>query len=312
MIFQVSRASNSTLKMPAEKVEEHPATGPAIQDGELAPSGAPEPAADGADDPELYGDVMQALGVPEQLAGATAALQEQLLMITREMQNLKKEMYSEQGGLTAQLASISQRTAQLDVGGVAARNGGSDQGHFGRGRDEEARARARAPHGRSPQPGAAADAPSGSGACAPSRVANGAARGSCGSCSSGLRERLPTRHREEEEEDDELPTSAHRSGGGGHSTGAARGRRVEFTPDTHDPIPMRQRGGLTRSRQPPPEAGWSPYIIGFFILCFGPLRPLVLEFVTTVPSLLRGSSEDGSWSPWTWLQAQEEPAWYEQ
>jgi hypothetical protein len=79
---------------------------------------------------------------------------------------------------------------------------------------------------------------------------------------------------------------------------------------------MRQRGGLTRSRQPPPEAGWTPYIIGFFILCFGPLRPLVLELVTTVPSLLRGSSEDqgedGSWSPWNWFQAQEEPAWYEQ
>jgi hypothetical protein len=88
---------------------------------------------------------------------------------------------------------------------------------------------------------------------------------------------------------------------------------------------MRQRGGLTRSRQPPPEAGWTPYIIGFFILCFGPLRPLVLELVTTVPSLLRGSSEDqgedvtftftgedGSWSPRNWFQAQEEPAWYEQ
>lgn len=308
--------------MPVEKAEEHPAVVPAIQDGELSPSGAPEPAADVADD---YGDVMQALGVPEQLAGATAALQEQLLMITREMQNLKKEMYSEQSGLTAQLASISQRAAQLDGGGVATRNGGSDQGHFGQGRDEETRARARAPPGRSPQPGAAADARSSSGACAPSRVVNGVTRDSCGSSSSGLRERLPTRHREEEDDDDELPTSAHRPGGGGQSTGAARGRRVEFTPDTHDPIPMRQRGGLTRSRQPPPEAGWTPYIIGFFILCFGPLRPLVLELVTTVPSLLRGSSEDqgedvtftftgedGSWSPRNWFQAQEEPAWYEQ
>ena len=46
---QERTASNSTPKMPVEKVEEHSATGPAIQNRELAPSGAPEPAADGAD-----------------------------------------------------------------------------------------------------------------------------------------------------------------------------------------------------------------------------------------------------------------------
>ena len=107
---------------------------------------------------------------------------------------------------------------------------------------------------------------------------------------------------------------AHRPGGAGKSIpGAARGsgerRRVEFTPDTHDPIPMRQRGGITRSRQPPQQAGWTPYIVGFCLLCIGPLRPLVWELITTVPKLL-GDVSIGD--PLAWFQAQEEPAWYEQ
>ena len=48
------------------------------------------------------GEIMQALAsgdLPNQLAGMTSALQEQLLSITQEMNKLKSELYSEQGGL---------------------------------------------------------------------------------------------------------------------------------------------------------------------------------------------------------------------
>ena len=69
-------------KMPVEKAEEHPAVVPAIQDGELSPSGAPEPA---ADVPDEYGDVMRALGVPELVGNGDPSGIIGLVEIRREM-----------------------------------------------------------------------------------------------------------------------------------------------------------------------------------------------------------------------------------
>ena len=86
------------------------------------------------------------------------------------------------------------------------------------------------------------------------------------------------------------------------------GRRVEFTPDTTDPIPMRQRGGLTRSRPAPSEPSWTPYLIGFCLLCIGPLRPLLYELVKAVPALL-GDALGGAWGGGS---REQDLPWYEQ
>ena len=67
----------------------------------------------------LDGDIMQTLAsgdLPQQLAGMTSALQEQLLSITQEMNKLKGELYSEQGGLAAKLNDLAERAA-LETGG---------------------------------------------------------------------------------------------------------------------------------------------------------------------------------------------------
>lgn len=58
---------------------------------------------------DTSGDIMQALAggdLPNQLAGMTSALQEQLLAISQEMNKLKDELYSEQGGLTSKLNDL--------------------------------------------------------------------------------------------------------------------------------------------------------------------------------------------------------------
>ena len=68
--------------------------------------------AGGPDVDSSANDVMQALAagdLPQQLAGMTSALQEQLLTITEEMNRLKSELYSEQGGLAAKLNDIAER-----------------------------------------------------------------------------------------------------------------------------------------------------------------------------------------------------------
>ena len=65
-------------------------------------------------------DIMQTLAsgeLPNQLAGATAALQEQLLAITQEMSKLKSEIYSEQGGLAEKLGVLAQQAHALEPKG---------------------------------------------------------------------------------------------------------------------------------------------------------------------------------------------------
>mmetsp|Transcript_35538 Transcript_35538/g.93279 ORF Transcript_35538/g.93279 Transcript_35538/m.93279 type:complete len:212 (-) Transcript_35538:301-936(-) len=202
--------------------------------------------------PVLDGELLQSIAdgeLPKQLAGATAALQEQLAAITREMQTLKSEMYSEQHGLTAQLSEIAQRAQDLQGGG------------------DHVTSSVAAPtlRGRPGRPLEGDGKPSGSRTV----MAN---------------------------ELDARPSS-----------GAQR-RRVEFTPDTHDPVPMRQRGGLARVRPvAQSQPGWTPYIIGFGLMCIGPLRPLVYELFKSLPSLLSGLA--------SWLMSgggEEELAWYEQ
>ena len=160
-------------------------------------------------------------------------------MITREMQNLKSEIYSEQNGLSAQLQSIAQRAEELD-GGRGSSCGGSDQRGGG--------PASAAGGGLRERP--ASRCPSGA----------GKERRTSGTAPSGVE--APPRRAE-----------------------AAPRRRVEFTPDTHDPVPMRQRRGLTRS-QPVPQPSWTPYVVGFTLLCLGPLRPLLYDLFTTVPKLL--------------------------
>lgn len=101
--------------MPEVTEEEH-ASEAVAADGGGAPSGGAV----------LDGDIMQTLAsgdLPQQLAGMTSALQEQLLSITQEMNKLKGELYSEQGGLAAKLNDLAERAA-LESGsdGASSRN----------------------------------------------------------------------------------------------------------------------------------------------------------------------------------------------
>ena len=78
--------------------------------------------------------------------------------------------------------------------------------------------------------------------------------------------------------------SAH---GGGAPRGADKppspGRRVNFAPGTPDPTPMRQRYG-----RPDPRPGWTPYIIGFCVVCLGPMRPLIFDILRYLYASIRG------------------------
>ena len=59
---------------------------------------------------------------------------------------------------------------------------------------------------------------------------------------------------------------------------------------------MRQRYG----RAEPPRPGWTPYLIGFCVVCIGPMRPLIWEMLSGLMALIRGE------------QTEQEPAWYDQ
>ena len=96
--------------------------------------------AGGPDVDSSANDVMQALAagdLPQQLAGMTSALQEQLLTITEEMNRLKSELYSEQGGLAAKLNDIAERaTLETQKSGRA---GSSSSAHAPTSSSEPAR-----------------------------------------------------------------------------------------------------------------------------------------------------------------------------
>ena len=67
--------------------------------------------------------------------------------------------------------------------------------------------------------------------------------------------------------------------GGERLPGAPR-KGVEWAPGTKDGPP--RMGPSTRRMSPrgargQPEPGWTPYIIGFCVLCIGPLRPLMWD-----------------------------------
>ena len=109
-----------------------------------------------------------------------------------------------------------------------------------------------------------------------------------------VREQLrPARRLRDESDRHEKPTPR-----------SASERRVEFSPSTRDPMPMHQRAAL-RDRRPQQQPGWMPYIVGFCIVCMGPLRPLLYDAITTLPGLL--------WQVWSSsLQQEEELPWYDQ
>jgi hypothetical protein len=62
--------------------------------------------------PQLDGELLAQISngdLPNQLADMTSALQEQLQAITSEMNRLKRDINSEQGGLAARLGALSER-----------------------------------------------------------------------------------------------------------------------------------------------------------------------------------------------------------
>jgi hypothetical protein len=160
----------------------------------------------------LDGDIMQTLAsgdLPQQLAGMTSALQEQLLSITQEMNKLKGELYSEQGGLAAKLNDLAERAA-LEVGGDADT---SRPGSDGR------------PHAsRTPASAAAHGAPGGEGASCCNRRggASGSCAGSAVSSSAGSRAGLAAA---------EGYDSYGRAGSSERRPG---GRHVDWAPGTRD------------------------------------------------------------------------------
>jgi len=231
----------------------------------------------------LDGEIIQALadgGLPQQLAGATAALQAQLLQITQEMQSLKSEMYSEQNGMMSQLTQISERAKELDINGGGVGGGGHGVGGgYGDGG------------------GDIGNSSSMSSVSSRDRIRRDGSHAGRGSF---FRERPLSLRRPMEHEERRSSEGRPRSSRGG--------RRVEFTPDTHDPIPMRSRG-VARSR-PAAQPGWTPYMVGFVLLSIGPLRPLLYELVATLPKLLGEISATVMGGGW--FQREEELAWYEQ
>ena len=83
--------------------------------------------------------------------------------------------------------------------------------------------------------------------------------------------------------------------------GPKPGRRVEFAPGTTDPMPMRERYRQGGARQ----QKWMPYIVGFVVLCIGPMRPLLWQLLKSLASEL----------PQLWhgrTGEEEELAWYDQ
>ena len=94
---------------------------------------------------------------------------------------------------------------------------------------------------------------------------------------------------------------------------ADAGRRVEFSSDTGNPtreMPHHRAGRQQMGRRQA-EQSWTPYIVGFCMLCLGPMRPLLLELISTIYGevgklvwpLLGGSGSFGE---------EEEVAWYDQ
>lgn len=121
----------------------------------------------------------------------------------------------------------------------------------------------------------------------------GGTLGSCSNASSSGAQQLRSR-----------PPPARKASSEPRPTPRARetDRRVEFAPGTRDPVPMRDRYMGRAPMQPPPQP-WAPYIVGFVLLCIGPLRPIVWELLSTL---------------WSWLSQQlwggaveEELAWYD-
>jgi hypothetical protein len=197
----------------------------------------------------LDGDVMQALAdgnLPEQLADATSALQEQLLAITQEMQKLKSDLYSEQGGLAAKLTELTEQAGMLHGDGAASSPAQIDE-HTGLGS---------------------------SGCGRPGACSSGSMEGSSShDAAPAIRARPAAKAK---------PPSDACSGNGRARPTRESGRRVEFAPGTQDPLPMRERYGYGQAPLRQPQQGWTPYVVGFCLLCLGPLRPLVWELVTTI------------------------------
>ena len=229
---------------------------------------------------QLDGDIMQALadgGLQEQLAGATSALQQQLLSITEEMNRLKSEIYSEQGSLAARLGELTERAADLEPAAAASREAKASEARTG-GLGSRGVAGGCSNSARSVSGGGDGRAGAGGGG-------GGGGGSACGN--RGLRARPPACR------DPTKQVSG---------TPSQRGsRRVEFAPGTQDPLPMRDR-----MRQPPMRAqqpGWAPYVVGFIVLCLGPMRPLMWEVLTLlwgqVSQLIGGERlDDGEPAAW--------------
>ena len=170
--------------------------------------------------PQIDGEISAQLGeeMQAQLAGMTSALQEQLQTIVAEMNNLKSELYSEQGGLAAKLEELTEKATALD--------GGSSP-----------------PQRQQPQ---LTQRP---------RPRQAASSSAAASSSSDHTMRAPA------------PGDAAR---------LQQRRSVEFAPGTKEGPPAR---GPSNRRMAPRGAqpGWTPYLVGFILLCLGPMRPCVLH-----------------------------------
>lgn len=85
-------------------------------------------------------------------------------------------------------------------------------------------------------------------------------------------------------------------------------RQVEWEPGTRDPLPRRPMGRAMPPRRQPPQqaASWTPYIVGFTVLCIGPMRPLVWELVSQLYALVSEAL------PWSNAMSEPEVPWYDQ
>ncbi len=205
---------------------------------------------------------------PAMVAGMTEELAMALNGIKDEMNRLKAELYSEDGGLGG-------LSAQLD----------------------ELRAQAGSLVGDEPSsPGGAVAGGTSASGCGGVGAAGGSACSSSGR-KSAIRQELRERRAAQagSARPDTAPSAASSAAGAsaggaptsgsacrGSRSGSRTGRRVEFEPGTPDPAPQAQlrrrwRGG---ARRPPPQAGWSPYIVCFVLICLGPLRPLLLQIAS--------------------------------
>lgn len=88
---------------------------------------------------------------------------------------------------------------------------------------------------------------------------------------------------------------------GARNEGALGGsRRVDFAAGTNTTSRMSRRDRLMETRRQ--ELSWTPYLIGFTLVCIGPLRPLLIELAGFVWQRAVGSPRE----------AEDDVPWYDQ